>query len=413
MSAFPVDQATPQEPALGSESEAHDASPHASDVMPPRSGARADALRSDDLIASLVYLGSRALLMLVVATVSTVANERALTELGRWDGTWYARLAISGYPPHLVSGPSTLGFFPLLPLVMHAVLTLTPLRSAVVAGVIVSTIGGLIATLLIRRLASGWWGTDAGLRAAVLFTLFPGSIVFSMAYGEGLLIPLAAGCILALERRRWLLAGILAGTATAIQPDAVVLTLVCVVSSTRELRRSGWSAGRQSVIAPFLSLVGIAAFAAYLWLRFGTPLATLHAQQSGWSEKANPLALVHQIQDIAHEVAVAGSPGFHVNLSPIAALIGAVILFSGLRLLLIRPRTVSAEAITWVLGLTVIACISENVAPNPRVLITAFPAVLVFAARFRGRSFGILLAVSTVTLILTSALTFGGASLTP
>ena len=58
-------------------------------------------------------------MMLTVATVSVVANEPVLSELGRWDGAWYARLATSGYPSHLVSGPSTLGFFPLLPLAMR------------------------------------------------------------------------------------------------------------------------------------------------------------------------------------------------------------------------------------------------------------------------------------------------------
>ena len=49
----------------------------------------------------------------------------------------------------------------------------------------------------------------------MIFCLFPGSIVFSMVYAEGLLIPLAAGCILALQRRRWVMAGALAGLATA------------------------------------------------------------------------------------------------------------------------------------------------------------------------------------------------------
>ena len=45
-------------------------------------------------------------------------------------------------------------------------------------------------------------------------------------------------------------------------------------------------------------------------------------------EKTNPLAIIHQVQDIAHELSVSGAPGFHANLSPVAALIGAVILRS-------------------------------------------------------------------------------------
>ena len=53
------------------------------------------------------------------------------------------------------------------------------------------------------------------------------------------MLPLAAGCILALQRRRWVLAGVLAGIATATEPEALVLVLVCAVSAALELRRSG------------------------------------------------------------------------------------------------------------------------------------------------------------------------------
>ena len=215
----------------------------------------------------LAYLASRVLLLAVVVSVSDARHQALQFDLGQWDGAWYARVATDGYPGHLVQGPSTLGFFPLLPLLMHGLVVIDVAGSAVLAGVLASLAGGLVATLLIRRLATGWWGARAGLRAAVLFCLFPGSIVFSMAYGEGLLIPLAAGCILALERRRWVTAGLLAGLATATQPDAIVLVAVCAVSSGRELRRVGWQsdAGRLSLLAPVLSLVGVAAFAAYLW----------------------------------------------------------------------------------------------------------------------------------------------------
>ena len=73
----------------------------------------------------------------------------------------------------------------------------------------------------------------------------------------------------------------------------------------------------------------------------------------------------------------------------------------------------SWEALTWTLGLTLLAFVSENVAPNPRILITAFPAILVFADRLDGRRYRWLLAASTALLIVTSALTYGGQSLTP
>ena len=267
----------------------------------------------------LVYLASRALLLAVALLTSALTHSSLLYTLGRWDGTWYARVASEGYPAHTVHSASTLGFFPLLPLAMRLVgLALPgPLHSFVLAGVLVSCLGGLIATLLVQRLATGWWGEASGRRAAVLFCFFPGSVVFAMAYGEGLLIPLAAGCILALQQRRWVLAGALAGVATAVQPDALALFPVCAASAALELRRGGWSSrkARASLLAPALSLTGIAAFALYLWARTGTPFATLQAQRYGWREKFNPLAIVHQGEDIWHELTKINAPHFALNLS--------------------------------------------------------------------------------------------------
>ena len=135
--------------------------------------------------------------------------------------------------------------------------------SATVAGVLISTAGGAIATYLVYRLATDWWDRRVAFRAGVLFILFPGSVVFSMVYSEGLLLPLAAGCLFALGRKRWLLAGVLAGFGTAVQPVAIVLVFVCATAALIELRRTGWPRRvlKKVIVAPALSLAGISAFA--------------------------------------------------------------------------------------------------------------------------------------------------------
>jgi hypothetical protein len=249
----------------------------------------------------------------------------------------------------------------------------------------------------------------------LLFCFFPGSIVFSMVYGEGLLIPLAAGCLLALERRRWILAGALAGVATAVQPDALALVVVCGVCSVVELHRRGWQdrEARRSLFAPALSVAGIGAFAIFLWVWTGTPFATLQTQHYGWGEKVDPLALAHQGRFLAHELKHAHLAHLHIYLGPVAALLGAVVLLVGLALLLRKPRLVSLDALTLALCIGFLAVVSENIPPNPRILITAFPVILVFAHQFRRRGYGWLLGASTALLVLTSALTYGGHTLTP
>jgi hypothetical protein len=364
----------------------------------------------------LIYLLSRILLIGVAVAAGAYAHSSLAAEVGRWDGTWYAQIATTGYPMHVAHYPTTLGFFPLYPLVIWLTVHLPgPPNSAILAGVLVSTLGGLVATILIQRLATDWWGEASGRRAALLFCFFPGSIVFSMVYAEGLLIPLAAGCLLALERRRWILAGVLAGLATAVQPDALALVVVCAVCALVELRRHGWHdrEARRSLFAPALSIAGIGAFAIFLWAWTGTPFATLQTQRYGWGEKVDPLALAHQGRFLAHELRHASLAHLHIYLGPVAALLGAVVLLIGLSLLLRKPRLVSLDAMTLTLCIAFLAIVSENVPPNPRILITAFPVVLVFAHRFRQRSYGWLLGSSTALLVLTSGLTYGGHTLTP
>ncbi len=101
------------------------------------------------------------------------------------------------------------------------------------------------------------------------------------------MIPLAIGCILALQHRRWLEAGILAGFATTMEPDAFVLIVVCAVSALLELRRCGWRdrVAWRSLLAPVLSATGVVAVGAFLWAWAGTPLASYHAQHYGWRRR--------------------------------------------------------------------------------------------------------------------------------
>ena len=96
--------------------------------------------------------------------------------------------------------------------------------------------------------------------------------------------------------------------------------------------------------------------------------------------------------------------------------IGAAVpalLIAGLAMLLSHPRQISPEALTWTIAISLLALTSEYVWPNPRLLITAFPAVLVFAQRLRGRPYAALIASNALLLAGLSALTYVGVTLRP
>lgn len=375
-----------------------------------RLGALVERLR----FAFVVYVGSRLLLILVGIADSAVFHRSLARELSNWDGVWYLRVATRWYPHVALHGKSTLGFFPLYPAVMWLVshLLLLPLTTA---GLIIAAVGGFAAVVLIERLAASWWGSSVAKRAVVFFCLFPGSVVFSMVYSEGLLIPLVAGCLLALAKKRWLLAGVLAGLATAVGPDGLVLILVCAVAVLRVAKHHGVRSRetRRSLLALVLSPAGLFGFCAFLWAWTGTPLAFFWAQRNGWGEQTEPLALLHQAQYLAQEISFTRFDYHMIDWNLVSGLFGAAFLAVAIVLLFWRRAEIPPEALAWVLGIAFLTVTSEHVPPNPRMLITAFPAALVYVRYLRTRGYHLLLGASTALLGLMSALTYVGYALRP
>jgi hypothetical protein len=363
-----------------------------------------------------IYVATR-LLYVVIALADTLIHGTSFgRELQNWDGVWYLSLVGHGYPKTASTLQTTLGFLPLYPLLVYGTSHLF-FTSWLAAGMIVSTVGGFIATVLVQRLATGWWGEDAARRVVIFFCLFPGSIVFSMVYSEGVLIPLIAGCFIALERRRWVLAGLLAGASTAVAPIALAIVPACAVAAFLEIRRRGWQdrEARRALWAPLLSPLGIALFAIFMWFWTGSPIASYTAQHHGWSERTTLFSLVHVAQHLVDQIADAPSHLSHpgINLNYISGLLGAAFLAWAIVLLFrTRPR-IPAAPIVYVLGIAAFTFTSSMTQPNPRMLICAFPALAVVAYRLTGKAYTRLLVITTVLAVAMSLVTYVGVGLRP
>ena len=357
----------------------------------------------------VVYSASR-LLLLTVAAVAGVAGGHAIAPgFFLFDGQWYLRLAEHGYPRQALHGTSTLGFLPLYPLAMRA-LALLPGLSLPQAALITPMLGGLVAAVLVQRLGTAWWGERAGRWATVIFCLFPGSVVFSMGYSEGLGVPLAVGCLLALRSRRWWIAGLLTALATLVEPAALVLMAVCLAAAARELRSRGCRDRQalRSLAAPLLAPLGLGAFAVFLWVWTGTPFAVVFAQHYGWHQQSEPLALLalpvaqhllrHPPELLAH--------AFTWNIwNGVAG--GVFLLLSIIALVRVR-RELSAGALVLSAGIGLLTLWSVMTPPNVRMVLIAFPAVMVWGRRLSGRRLGFFLTGEVVVMVLASALTYSG-----
>jgi hypothetical protein len=118
----------------------------------------------------------------------------------------------------------------------------------------------------------------------------------------------------------------------------------------------------------------------------------------------------HAIHELLHWQSFA-HPGINLNYD--SGALGAVFLVWALWLIArTRPR-IPAAAIAWTAWVAILTLTSWNTPPNPRMLICAFPALMVVAYHLRGVAYRRLIAASTTLLVVMSVLTYVGSSLRP
>jgi peptidoglycan/LPS O-acetylase OafA/YrhL len=348
----------------------------------------------------------------------TLAHSTLGTEMSNWDGKWYLLTSENWYYHHVIrhaGSYTTLGFMPLYPMIMWV---FAHVLGNFGSGLLISMVSGGIATVLIGQLAQEWWGEQSARRAVTFWCFFPGTIVFSMVYSEGVTLALISGAMLLLQRKRWLWAGVCAGFATAVAPAALAAVPMCGVAALVEIYRRGWRdrEALRALIAPILAPLGAIGFGIYLWHWTGSPLADYTAQHIEWSESTTLLAVPRVAIQFVHQLFVSGvgthGPG-GVDLNGALALAGTAFLLWGFKLLWEHRSRVPLTAWTWTLCVSVLALTSAKTPPNPRLLIVAFPIVLVVGAALRGRAYNRALRWALFATVLLSPITYVGMWLRP
>jgi hypothetical protein len=352
----------------------------------------------------LAYVASRATVLVAMWLADVALPDLSFFDLAkRWDGVFYYDTARTGYPHELpmVDGhaaKSTIAFFPLFPMAAR-VLAVLPGIGPLAAAVAISLLGGLVATLLVWRLAEAVWDRPTADRAAVLFAFFPGSFVFSIAYSEGLTLALCAGCLLLLHRQQWLLAGVVAALATATRPNALALVPAVAVAAFLAIRSERrWSA----LLAPALAPLGFVAFQVFLRHHTGRWDAWTRTQSEGWGQDVSLLATPNMVGDFLSR------PFSDVNITLSVA--GAILGLAGFALL-VRARP-PAALLVFTATILLLSLSSEALGVKPRFLLTAFPLVYGLARPLRREALsvavgaeatilGTLTFVSLVTILAT------------
>lgn len=353
---------------------------------------------------ALIYVVSRVGTLLVAGSVAGVVHRSLGWTLNAWDSHWYLSIASSGYVHSVPAGygdpdQTNLGFFPLLPLLIRGTHAITGLHWT--ASGLVTTFGlGLLASVAVWWLLRDVFGTSGADRGTALVFFSPGAFVLSLVYSEGATVLLVACALLALRRRRWVVAGLAAAAASAADPVAVAVIAPCAVASFLAIRRRGeW----RSLVAPLLAPTGVVAFFAYLWAHTGTPLQWFHAQRHGWQSGTYGYGVPRALSQVFHNGFA--SVNWTVKSSSAIVALGLLVVF-------FRAHP-PAPWIAYVLAVLALGVISPVIGITPRLLLRCFPLLGVVGARLPRLWFEVVLGLSALCLAALAVVSLGGPAFTP
>jgi Dolichyl-phosphate-mannose-protein mannosyltransferase len=197
-------------------------------------------------------------------------------QLLQWDSEWYFKIVTEGYRYN--GDPTTqqnIVFYPLYPMLARGVVVISGFTPAD-ALLLVSNVSGLLAIVLLFKLVREEFGDHLALTTTALLSFFPTSVLLSAGYTEPLELLLIVLFFLALKRKRYLSAALLAGLAVADRSTGIVLFPVLL-----------WEMWLNRDQKPFLSAIlpcallatsGLWLFMIYLWSSFGDPFVFLDGQ---------------------------------------------------------------------------------------------------------------------------------------
>lgn len=235
------------------------------------------------------------------ATVHDASLANFAQGMCRWDCAWYVKLSQTGYDPFPVPTMINAGnwaFFPLYPILVAIVRTLTGLETIVAAT-------GLSILLCIVSARVAWPLLGKDLRAYTLFAAFllagPFSIWFTTFYTEVLFLLLTLCVFAALQKKQFLLAGLFAALLSATRIVGVFIVFAILIEIWQPHRAAGGSwrdfvpavlKQPTHLLALFVAPLGLFAYMAYLHVHIGDALAFSHVQRAWSRPSGNPLVFV-------------------------------------------------------------------------------------------------------------------------
>jgi hypothetical protein len=217
---------------------------------------------------------------------SFLPRHPSLDGWARWDAAHYIAVAQFGYGDATSPSPhGGLGFFPLYPLLMRALIAVSGAEATsgayAAAGIVISNLCFFVAVALLARIAADFAGERAAVDAVLLLCVAPFGFFFQAAYTESLFLLLALLTMRFGDRQRWWLAAAAAALGSATRLIGLAIGPALLYLAYRRGAKP-----RDLLAIAVISPSGAAAFFVYCWLKFDDLFAYFSAQSEwgGWDE---------------------------------------------------------------------------------------------------------------------------------
>ena len=303
----------------------------------------------------------------------TNAVSKITDVLTSWDGKWYFAIVRDSYPSHVPAHvtfddyQARTAFFPVYPALVRWFDKILP-GGDVFAGLLLNFILGAVAVLLVGLLARNVFVDRVAYRAMLLFAVFPGSFVLSFSYSEATLIVVAAACLLCLQHKQWVAAGILATIGSATRANGIALIAACAIAALIAIIQDRrW----RSLVAPVIAPIGFIGFHLLLWRRTGETLVWFRTQSEAWHEGTSfGLTALRNTAE-----------AFTRPLSSPTDVITAVSFISTIVLVwMAHKKRLPWPVATYTIVVLILMLAPATVTARPRFLYTAFPLLISAAA---------------------------------
>lgn len=208
-----------------------------------------------------------------------------------FDGVHYLSIAQNGYFQYEQA------FFPLFPLLIRYVTFIT-FGNYVWAGIITVYVALFLFLFVFYKLLLLDFN-DNKVRWILVTTLFfPTAFFFGSVYTESLFLLLIVSTFYAARKRRWVIAGVCVGLASATKFVGIFL-LPAVLFEFYSVYKNRLSFLRnlsQFFLITVISLSGVVSYMIYLWKMYGDPIFFIHAQPAfGANRSGGELIFLPQV----------------------------------------------------------------------------------------------------------------------